>query len=222
MKKFFMILVSTFCVLFCVNFEISAKKKTILVTPSTAKIYVNGSEVGTGTYELNMKGEIAILKFEAPGYYTKEIRLLKDDPRKTIAYTMEVDEAEANSIGGEAALSSNKWINISVKKGMTEDQVWKRLITAVGRHFEDIEVRDKLGGNIRTQWVERKFSSVTVRTRLEIRADFSQDALGYQARLSSEIKQSNFNNEGYEKYDRVLKKYENTIAEIQAAVAGGE
>ena len=219
MKKTVFIAILTFF-FGCAN--IFAAKKTILVTPSHAKIYVNGSEVGTGTYVLNLKDDIAILKFRAPGYYTKEVKLLKNDPRKSISYTLEVDEAEANSIGGEAALSANKWVTITVKQSLTEDQAWKRIMAAVSRSFEEIELRDKAAGNIRTAWVARKFSAVTVRTRSEVRPDFSQDGLAYQVKLTSEIKWNSENSEGYEKYDRVLKKYENTISEIQSAVAGGE
>jgi len=219
MKKVLLVLATVTAFAFNANAQ---KTKTILVTPSTAKIYVNGSEVANGSYMLKMKDEIAILKFVAPGYYPKEVKLLKSDPRKSVSYTLEIDEAEANSIGGEATLSANKWVTITVKQGMTEDMVWKRLMAAVNRSFEEIELRDKSAGNIRTAWIARKFNAVTVRTRLEIRPDFSQDDLAYQVKLTSEIKWNNENNEGYEKYDRVLKKYENTIAEIQAAVAGGE
>jgi hypothetical protein len=113
MKKVFLVLIAL------IGIGISAyaqKTKTILVTPSTARIYVNGSEVATGTYVLKMKDEIAILKFRAPGYYTKEVKLLKSDPRKAISYTLDIDEAEANSIGVEAALSANKWVTITVKQ----------------------------------------------------------------------------------------------------------
>ncbi|GHT10592.1 hypothetical protein AGMMS4956_02180 [Bacteroidia bacterium] len=221
MKKILMILVAVIGLGLTTNAQLFAKKKTIIVSPSTAKIYVNGSEVGNGTYVLNMKDDIAILKFINPGYYDKEVKLLKDDPRKTLQYSLDDNDEERNSLGGEAALNANKWVTITVKKGLTEDIVWKRLMSAVQRNFEEIELRDKSAGTIRTQWVSQKFNIVTVRTRLEIRPDFSQDDLTYQVKLSSEIKWNNQSNEGYKKHDRVLKKYENVISEIQATVAGG-
>ncbi|MDR2853764.1 MAG: hypothetical protein LBV31_00470, partial [Prevotellaceae bacterium] len=134
-----------------------------------------------------------------------------------------VDEAEANSIGGEAANTANKWITITVKKGITEDQAWKRIMSVVTDNFENVEMKDKSAGLIRTAWVEQDFGgTVIVRTRLEIKPDYSQDDNGYQIKLSSEIKWSGNTNEGYEKYDRVLKKYQNVINDLQTRIGGGE
>jgi hypothetical protein len=199
-----------------------AKKVTILISPSDARIYINGAEVGTGTYEFNMKSDVVVLRFTAEGYYDREVRLMKKVAQKTMSYRLDFDEATANTIGGDVALIANRWITMTVRQDMTEDVVWKRLITYVQRHFEDIEIRDRSASTIRTSWVIRQFNNETVRTRLEIRPNFSQEVLAYEIRLASEIRNNNHNSEGWRRYSRVLKKYENTITEIQAAVAGGE
>jgi len=49
-----------------------------------------------------------MLKFEAPGYITKEVKLLKNNPNKTIAYKLWEDETEKNSIGREMGDFANK------------------------------------------------------------------------------------------------------------------
>jgi hypothetical protein len=186
---------------------------------------MNGSEVAVGTYtvKFNSKTDFVMLKFYAPGYYVKNVKLFKTDPRKTISYNLQVDEAEASSVGGEAALNANRWVNITVKSKLDEDAAWKRLMSTVTEYFDQIETRDKGAGWIKTSWVTRDFGGIVqVRTMLEIRADFSGDGLGYKARLVSEIKWSGENSEGWGKYDRVLKKYENLINDIQTRLGGGE
>ena len=136
-------------------------------------------------------------------------------------YRLDFDEATANSIGGDVALIANRWTTITVRGDMDEDMVWRRLMTTVQRHFEDIEVRDRAAGVIRTNWVTRQFNQETVRTRLEIRPDFSQERLAYEVRLTSEIRANWGGSESWRRWDRVLRRYENTISEIQTAVAGG-
>ncbi len=210
----------------CVNLQLfGAKQMKITTTPSDAKIYVDGSEVGQGTYTVKFgkNDDFFIVKVTAQGYIYKEMKLLKTDPRKSVAYTLQRDEAYAATIGeDEAALISNKWIDVTVRNGLNEDQAWKRLVSAVQKSFNDIETRDKASGYLKTQWVSQNFGGVTVRTQLEIRANFAQDGLGYQVKLTSEVKYNVYNENGFRKYDRVLKKYEHTITDIQSSVGGGE
>ena len=56
---------------------------------------------------------------------------------------------------------------------MTEDVIWKRLMNIAVNNFENVEVRDKAAGWIRTAWVQTKFAYQVVRTRLEIRLQFA-------------------------------------------------
>jgi len=220
-RRFFVVIV---LLLFC-TLTVSSQTKTITVVPDNARIWLNGSEVAVGTYviKFNNKTDFVMLKFYAPGYYVKTIKLFKTDPRKTISYNLQIDEAEANSIGGEAALNANRWVNITVKSKLDEDAAWKRLMATVTEYFDQIETRDKGAGWIKTSWITRDFGGVVqVRTMLEIKADFSGDGLGYRARLVSEIKWSGENSEGWQKYDRILKKYENVINDIQTRLGSGE
>lgn len=199
-------------------------KKVVYVVPETAKIYYNGAEVGNGSYTVKFgrHDDFVNLKFEAPGYITKSVKLFKNNPKKTVSYELFVDEAEMNSVGaGEGMDLANKFFTVTCKKGMEEDVVWKRLMNIAVSNFENVEVRDKAAGWIRTAWVKSSFLYQTVRTRLEIQLQFTgEDELAYRVRLSSEIadRDCGSNDQCFMKYDRVLKKYEQVISELQTSL----
>lgn len=202
----------------------NAQKKTVYVVPETAKIFYNGHEVGNGSYEIKFsrKEDFVMLKFEAPGYITKTVKLFKNNPKKTISYELFVDEAMQNSIGSSEGVDlANKFFTVTCKKGMTEDVVWKRLMNIAVSNFENAEVRDKAAGWIRTAWLNTSFLYQIVRTRMEIQLQFTgEDELAYKVRISSEIadKDCGTNNQCFVKYDRILKKYEQVISELQTSL----
>ena len=201
-----------------------AQTKTIHVIPETAKIFYNGHEVGNGSYQIKFsrKDDFVILKFEAPGYISRTVKLLKENPKKTIAYELFVDEAEQNSVGAKEGIDlANKFFTVTCKKGMTEDVVWKRLMNVAVNNFENVEVRDKSAGWIRTAWTNTPFLYQIVRTRLEIQLQFTgEDELSYKVRISSEIadKDCGTSSQCFTKYDRILKKYEQIITELQTTL----
>lgn len=201
-----------------------AQKKTVIVEPDNAKIFVNGSEVASGTYTLKFdrNTDFFVLRFEAPGYLDRTVRLHKDNPQKTISYKLEVDEAEKNSIGGDSESGdlANKWFDVTCRDGMTEDVIWKRLMSIAVNNFENIEVRDKDAGWIKTGWVVTRFPSQSVRTRLEVRMSFTGDGnISYRVRLDSQIKDNDCAGTNcYVKYDRLLTKYANVVQELTTSV----
>ncbi len=209
-------------------FNVSAAKKiTINVIPETANIYVDGQMVGTGRYQVKFdkNTDFYVIKLEAPGYITRTYRLLKDNPKSTILYQLPEDEALAASTGSEDGIEmANKWHEIICRKGMSEATVWKRLMSVCTNYFDNIEVRDKTAGWIKTSWRVTKFKYQTVRTRLEIRMSFlDDDVLSYKVRISSQIKDKDCNTEQcYKNFDRVLRTFEPMIQELQTTVGGGE
>lgn len=205
---------------------VSSQTKTIYVTPEEAKIYYNGHEVGNGTYQVKFKrsDDFAIFKFEAPGYITKKIKVFRTNPNKTLTYTLLKDEAMANSVGGEEGVDiANKFFVIKAKDGLTEMDVWKRIVNIAINHFENIETMDKDAGWIKTAWVYDDFPGQTVRTKLEIRSQYStDDKLTYKVKVYSEISESNTKkDEAFQQYDRVLRKYKDIVTELQTAVGHG-
>ena len=166
--------------------------------------------------------DFVMLKFEAPGYITKSVKLFKNNPKKTVSYELFVDEAERNSIGaGEGMDLANKYFTVTCKKGMSEEVVWKRLMNIAVSNFENVEVRDKAAGWIRSAWIKSSFLYQTVRTRLEIQLQFTgEEELAYKVKLSSELadKYCGTSDQCFVKYDRVLKKYEQVISELQTSL----
>ncbi len=203
---------------------LSAKKKTIHVIPENAKIYCNGDEVATGIYEVDFgrKDDFVMLKFTAPGYIPRTVKLFKKNPQNTVSYELYEDEAEKNSMGASDGIDiANKYFTITCKQGMTEDVVWKRLMNIAISNFENVEIRDKAAGWIRTAWVNSSFSYQAVRTRLEIRLQFvGEGELAYRVKLSSEIadKDCGLYDQCFEPYNRILRKYENVISELQTSL----
>ncbi len=67
----------------------------MVVEPQNAKIFVNGSEVGSGSYTLKFdrRTDFYMLRFEAPGYLDRSVKLYKNNPQNTVSYTLLVDEA---------------------------------------------------------------------------------------------------------------------------------
>ena len=202
----------------------SAQTKTVYVIPETAKIFYNGHEVGTGSYTIKFskKDDFVMLKFEQIGYIPKTVKLFRENPKKTVSYELYVDEAAQNSLGSSEGIDlANKFFTVTCKQGMTEDVVWKRLMNIAVSNFENVEVRDKAAGWIRTAWVKTTFAYQIVRTRLEIQLQFTgDDELAYRVKISSEIadRDCGGNDQCFTKYDRILKKYEQVISELQTSL----
>lgn len=205
----------------------AAKKITINVIPETAKIYVDGQLVGTGSYQVKFdrNTDFYVIKVEDAGYLTRNYRLRKDNPKNTVLYTLPEDEAFAASTGGEDGVDiANKWFDVTCRKGISEDKIWKRLMSVCTNYFDNIEVRDKTAGWIKSSWRLTKFRHQTVRTRIEVRMSFTdEDVVSYRVRLSVQIKDNDCRGGNcYKNYDRVLRTFEPMIQELQTVVGGGE
>lgn len=205
----------------------AAKKVTINVIPETAKIYVDGQMVGTGSYQVKFDRhtDFYVIKVADNGYITRTYRLRKDNPKNTVLYTLPEDDAFKASSGGEDGVDiANRWFDVTCRKGMTEDIVWKRLMSVCTNYFDNIEVRDKTAGWIKSSWRLTKFKYQTVRTRMEVRMSFTdEDVLSYRVRISVQIKDNDCGGENcYENYDRVLRTFEPLVQELQTSVGGGE
>ncbi len=213
--------------LLAISNNILSKKITVKTLPENAQIAVDGSVVGEGTYTLKFdKGnEFYVVTISAPGYITKKYRVLKSNPQKSVLFTLPEDEAMKASFGSEdGSALANTWLDITCRKGLTEDLIWKRLMNVSTSYFDNIVVRDKGAGWIKTNWKITKFPNQLVRTRLEVRISFTnEETVSYRARISSQIKESDCpSDDCYTAWDRVLNKFEPMIQELQTTVGGGE
>lgn len=205
----------------------AAKKITIHTMPENATIMIDGAEVGNGTYTVKFekKVDFYMVKVSAPGYLTKSFKLLKSNPNNSVLYKLSPDEAMQSSRGGsDAGMDmANRWFDIICGKGVSEDEIWKRLIAVSLNYFDNIEIRDKDAGWIRTGWKTTTFSEQVVRTQMEVRVAFnSGEATSYRVKISSEIRDKNCpGTQCYTKYDRVLNSFTPLIDELQTSVAKG-
>lgn len=212
--------------LLAVGMPANAQKKTIHVLPQEAKIFVDGNEVGNGSYtvKFNRNVDFFMLKFEHPGYITRNVKLMKSNPNKTVSYTLAEDEAMMGSVGMESdgADVANRWFDVTCREGLTDDIVWKRLMNIAVSNFEDVEVRDKAAGWVKTGWRSSTFTHQVVRTRMEVRLSFTEEnTLSYRVRITSEIKDRDcVGNQCFMKYNRVLKQYESVVQDLLTTVGG--
>ncbi len=228
MKNYFFTAIICCVALFATSLTANAAKKiTIKTIPESAQIWIDGQHVGTGTYQVKFdkNNEFYLVSVLAPGYIGRRYRLLKSNPQKTVVYTLPKSEAyEASSSGEDIGVEPNKWMDITCRKGLKEDVIWKRLMNVVTSYFDNVEVRDKSAGWIKTGWAINKFRYETVRTRLEIRMSFTdEDVVSYRARIITEIKDNDCKGSNcYNKYERTMRRYEPMIQELQTSVGGGE
>ena len=110
MKNFF------FVFLFClINASLQAREVKVSVTPSNAKIYVDGNYYADGVATINIKKNsgFVVVKMESPGYVTMETKIYESDKRKAISYTLRRDGFFDVS---EASGLVNKYFNVKVSK----------------------------------------------------------------------------------------------------------
>ncbi|MDR1022370.1 MAG: hypothetical protein LBL94_03730 [Prevotellaceae bacterium] len=197
--------------------------KTVVVIPAEAEISVNNEPVGKGRYDISFENkDRVLLTFKAVGYETASYYLLKSNTEQTVTYELDKDEAYENSLGGAtAAQYANKWVPITVRKGLSQDEVWLRMMSIVREHFEQIEKTDKSSGWIKTFPALTPYKASDVRTTLEIAPSYSTGEMQYKVRLYFEKRKKGSGNEGWEKYDRLMKMYRDVIPNMLNSVGGG-
>lgn len=228
MKHYLLTVAIFFVTMFANPFTSNAAKKiTIKTIPEHAQIWIDGQHVGTGTYQVQFDrhNEFYVISVVSPGYISRTYRLLKSNPKKTVVYTLPKSEAyEASSSGEDSGIEPNTWMDITCRKDLSEDVIWKRLMNVVTTYFDNVEVRDKSAGWIKSGWFFSKFKYETVRTRLEIKKSFTDDdVITYRARIITEIKDNDCEGSNcYKKYERTMKRFEPMVQELQTTVSGGE
>lgn len=199
------------------SFISGPEKVTISCSEQDAAIYVDGLAVGNGTTKITVpKGECVNVKIVKTGFVTVEKNYCnkKGDsfPEKDFI-KLEVDEAYTSSISTRIAN-----VDISLKVKDVYGESWKTLNNVILSYFDVIELTDKETSYLRTAWALQVFNTVTVRTRLIVKNDVD----GYKVKLVSEISNTATKgvktDESFREWDRVLRKYENVITDLQSRV----
>lgn len=201
----------------------NAIHKTVVVIPEDAEIRVNNELIGKGSCDVSFEGRDRVfLTFSCNGYEKASYYLLKNNPDQTVTYRLDSDEAYANSEGGGSASQyANKWVPIVIREGMSDDEAWVRMVSVIREYFEHIEKTDKSSGWIKTFPTITSFKTSDIRTTLELSPSYSTGAKQYKVRLYFEKRKKGSGDEGWEKYDRLLKIYKDVIPDIIKSVGGG-
>lgn len=205
---------------FLISISANAFKKTIVFTSSEpdAKIYVDNQFLGTGNVSIVVLGNSCVnVKVEKAGFFTVNIPFCNKkgfaSPPKTYYQLMTKDDAYDATTQYDQANT-----DIEIKTSKNENDAWKLLSLIVTSYFDILETTDQNTGYIRTSWVAKKFDQNTFRTMVIIKRG-SIDPLTYKVKIISEQSEkpntSIKNDEEFKPCDRILRKYENLIPELQ-------
>lgn len=225
MKKYFFILL---LLAFWAVGSTSAKEVKISVTPSTAKIFIDGNYVGDGvvTVPVKMKEGFIVVKMEEQGYVTLETKIYAKDKRKAVSYVLRRDALYDLTIENGNA---NKYFTVNVSKDLytidangkrNTEKAWKLIHQILLNYFDEIQTTDLNSGFIQTPWQYKRMAEIdkVIRTRVSIREISAGDNLTFQIKVSSEIAPllgANYD-ESYQETIRIIKEFEPIISEFQS------
>ena len=194
------------------------KKIKISASQSDADIYVDGQLMGTGQLDVVVLNNSCVtVNIVKTGYLVDQVTFCNKksspNPPKTYYVEMTRDDSFDASIQTDIA---NVDINLSSNK--SEEETWKLISQIIMSYFDVIEVTDRETGYLRTSWVVQSFKQNTVRTRIILKAG-STDPLSYKVKLVSEASGSAStsvkSDEKFKEWDRVLRKYQSVLDELQ-------
>lgn len=208
-----------------------AKKKVVVkkvsVTPSEAKISVDGNYVGDGVTEVTIgKTEgFVVLKFELEGYVTTEVKLFASDQRNAVSYTLRRDAFYDLTVESGAV---NKYFAVTVSKDLyTEDgtgkrnteKAWKMIHQVLLNYFDEIQTTDFASGFVQTPWKYNTLAEAdkVIRTRVSVKESNLGGDLTFQIKVSSEAAPllGSSREEAYREVNRVIKEMEPLVSEFQ-------
>lgn len=197
----------------------------ITTNPNDAAIEIAGKRVGTGSYDLKVpKNGSVEVRVSKDGY----VRYIKNyynqpnmqEPPVTDFIEMNVDEAYTSSVSSDLA---NVRITVPVNTEYTSEEAWRILSSIITRYFDILETVDYNTGYLTTSWQVQNFQSSVIRTRVIVSSGGNSDQLAYAIKLISQEAYLDGQNavtvkddEKFEDWARILKKYEGLIEEVQA------
>lgn len=224
MKQLLFLTIALIC---SINLSLSAREVKVSVTPSDAKIYVDGNYYadGVATVNVSKKYEFVVIKLESPGYVTMETKIYASDKRKAISYTLRRDGFFDVSVASGLV---NKYFNVKVSKdlyhidengNMDLSLAWKMIHQVILNYFDEIQTTDVASGFVQTPWRYATFPEAEkqVRTRVSVKQNSFGDELSFQIKVSSEAGSmyASRRDESFQEIDRILKELEPIISEFQ-------
>ncbi|WP_075349229.1 PEGA domain-containing protein [Algoriphagus marinus] len=197
----------------------------ITTNPSDAVIEIGGKRVGTGSYDLKVSKNACVeVRVSKDGFvrYVKNYcnQTNMQEPPTTDFIEMNVDEAYTSSVSSDLA---NVRITVPVNTIHSSEEAWRILSSIITRYFDILETVDYNTGYLTTSWQVQNFQSSIIRTRVIVSSGGNSDQLAYAIKLISQEAYLDGQNqvtvkddEKFEDWARILKKYEGLIEEVQA------
>ena len=215
-----------FTFLFSTLFSLDAMagKKIIMLSTSEndAEIYIDGKLMGKGHTEVVVLSNSCVtIKVKKMGFLTENISFCnkKNHARPPTSYYFQMDRDDAYDASVQTDIAN---IDIELKTDKTEVDAWKLISMIITSYFDVIEVTDRETGYLRTSWVIKSFKQNTIRTRMIVKLG-NTDPLSYKIKLVSEESSaagtSVKSDELYREWDRVLRKFQNVIDELQSRLS---
>lgn len=197
----------------------------ITTAPNDAAIEIGGKRVGNGSYDLKVPINSCVeVRVSKDGF----IRYVKNycnqanmqEPPTADFLEMQVDEAYTSSVSSDLA---NVRITVPVKVGIAPEESWKILSSIITGYFDILETVDYNTGYLTTSWQVQNFQSSIIRTRVIVSSGGNSDQVAYAIKLISQEAFLDGKNavtvkddEKFQDWARILKKYDGLIQEIQA------
>ena len=193
------------------------EKLKISVSEQDAVIFVDGKPSGSSAEIKIDKGSCVNVKIVKTGFLTENLSFCDKKSAATIPKSLFVELKRDDSY--DASLKIDFANNdIDVRTSKPEADAWRLMNQIITSQFDIIEITDKETGYLRTAWAVQTFKGNTTRTRIVVKLG-GTDPLYYKIKLISEQSgepgTSPKSDERFQEWDRVLRKYEGVINEIQ-------
>lgn len=197
----------------------------ITTAPNDAAIEIGGKRIGNGSYDLKVSKNACVeVRVSKDGFvrYVKNYcnQANMQEPPLADFLELQVDEAYSSSVSSDLA---NVRITVPVREGVAPEEAWKILSSIITGYFDILETVDYNTGYLTTAWQVQNFQSSVIRTRVIVSTGGNTDQIAYAVKL---ISQEAFldgktsvtvkDDEKFEDWARILKKYDGLIQEIQA------
>lgn len=192
---------------------------SITSTPQTAKISVNGVQMGAGSLQLSVPyDECLTVEVREEGYIPESRTYCKKKgqgaPPKSDYFKMQPDESYTSSIQSDIA---NKELVLNVKPERTKEEAWKIVVQTILGKFDVLEMNDEKSGYLRTSWIGVTFKANTVRMRVIVKQS-TEDPLSYKIKFVSENSGRSGTafsaDEQFSAFGRILKTYDGFLDEL--------
>ena len=193
------------------------EKLKISVSEQDAVIYVDGKPSGSSAEIKIDKGSCVGVRIVKIGFLTENLSFCDKKSAATIPKSLYVELKRDDSYDASLKIDfANNDIDVRTTK--PEVDAWRLMNQIITSQFDIIEITDKETGYLRTAWAVQTFKGNTIRTRVVVKLG-GTNPLYYKIKLISEQSgepgTSPKSDERFQEWDRVLRKYEGVVNEIQ-------